>query len=385
MNVDQVNAYVAAKQHLWPRCQTDDALRTTRAIVALHASAAPSPYLSLRARMAGFRRADLEEALYERRQLARVLCMRQTLHVVASDEYQFFHAAYAARFAALEQRRGEETVVQAGLCPPEEAADLLARLRERVVAAVEREGPLTVAQLAARIPELAARLRLAVGRAYEAEVSAGSRLVPGLCTLGALVRTRPRGGWRGNLYAYARLADWLPALRLEATTAPEARAWLLRRYLGAFGPARLEDAQWWTGLPKGEITRALRQLGDAVARVGLDDLGDDFLVLAAEEPGLAGWRPPEQPQAFLLPALDPYVMGYRDRARFLRSEYQTRVFDGAGNARPTVWLHGRIVGTWLNRAGTAPRIDLLEPLEGAAAEAVRREEERLIAFLAEAG
>jgi outer membrane protein TolC len=84
----------------------------------------------------------------------------------------------------------------------------------------------------------------------------------------------------------------------------------------------------------------------------------------------------------LLPALDPYPMGYHDRTRFLRPEHRSLVFDRAGNARPTTWVNGRVVGTWLSRADVEPRLELFEALDSAEAEALRREESRQKEFLA---
>jgi hypothetical protein len=42
-------------------------------------------------------------------------------------------------------------------------------------------------------------------------------------------------------------------------------------------------------------------------------------------------------------------MGYRDRGRFLAPEHRAKVFDHAGNAMPTVWVNGRVVGAWGQR------------------------------------
>ena len=53
-----------------------------------------------------------------------------------------------------------------------------------------------------------------------------------------------------------------------------------------------------------------------------------------------------EPSVNLLPSLDPYIMGYRDRRRFLDPEHYDQVFDQAGNAFATVWVNGRVVGVW---------------------------------------
>ena len=84
--ISLVNDYLAHKQHLLPTSDSLDVAKVVRDIVALHATRAAGPYLSLWARVPDFLRQTLQDALYERRELVRVLCMRTTLHIVPSDE-----------------------------------------------------------------------------------------------------------------------------------------------------------------------------------------------------------------------------------------------------------------------------------------------------------
>jgi hypothetical protein len=181
---------------------------------------------------------------------------------------------------------------------------------------------------------------------YAGTFSLGSRIVPGMCTLGLLVRGAPRGSRRSNLYAYAPLAAWLPGVDLDAMAPDEAQVRLVRRYLAAFGPATVEDVAWWAGFVKREARRALSALGDEVAEVEVDGLGGGHLMLAADVQRLRAAPPGPGPAVNLLPALDPYIMGYRDRCRFLVPERYDRVFDRAGNAFATAWVDGRVMGVW---------------------------------------
>jgi hypothetical protein len=377
----QVNAYLAHKQHLLPGSQLHDLVEVTRDIVALHATAATGPYVSLWARVRDFERAALDAALYDRRELARVLCMRTTLHVVLSSELPFFFQACAGYLAPVTRQQAQTLLVQAGLCPEGEADALLEELHGRVLDVVRDRGAGTVREITQRVPTLRTRVRHDVGKPYEGAFSLGSRLVPGMCALALLIRARPRGTWRSNLYDYAALEDWLPRVDLNSAAAEDARAWLARRYLAAFGPATVEDLQWWTGLSRVETEGALRVLGFELREVKVEGLGNDYLMLASDSGRLAGFAAPEVPYAFLLPGLDPYVMGYRDRSRFLAPEHRAKVLDRAGNAMPTVWVDGRVVGAWGQRSDGSVTYGLFEPVPGAAEALVAAEVRRLEGFL----
>jgi hypothetical protein len=342
----QVRTYLARKQHLLPGSQSTDLVQATRDVGALHATVPTAPYLSLWARVSGFQRQALDDALYERRALARLLCMRSTLHLVASDQLALFLQAYAGRRNITARQAMQNLLVQAGLCEEAGAGQLLDDLHDRVLEVARARGPCTVSRLSRAVPQLRAKVRHDVGKPYEGEFSIGSRLVPGMCELRLLIRARPRGTWRSNLYEYAVLSDWLPAVDLGSVTPAEAQAWLVRRYLAAFGPVTFEDVQWWTGFSRGETEAALASLSSELVEVRLEDLEPGHLLLARESQQLAHGAVHPDHYVFFLPGLDPYIMGYRDRRRFLDPEHRTKVFDRAGNAMPTVWIDGQVAGVW---------------------------------------
>lgn len=149
-------------------------------------------------------------------------------------------------------------------------------------------------------------------------------------------RGRPRGSWLSNVYPWAPVPQWPEA------PVREAKAEVVRRWLAGYGPATVEDVKWWTGWTLGDTRRAL-------ADVGAEDVelagGAAALVL----PGDAGPVAEPEPWAALLPGLDPTVMGWRGRDWYLRPEDVPALFDRAGNAGPTVWWCGRVVGGWAQR------------------------------------
>jgi hypothetical protein len=152
-----------------------------------------------------------------------------------------------------------------------------------------------------------------------------------------------------------------------------ARAELARLWLAAFGPAPLADLKWWTGWTMTQARRAVADIGavevDLEGGTGLA-LHDDLD--AAEDPG--EW-------AALLPALDPTVMGWSDRTWFL-GPHAKALFDVNGNAGPTIWLNGRIVGGWAQRADGEIATRLLEDVGADQSSLIDAEAERVGTWLA---
>jgi hypothetical protein len=73
----------------------------------------------------------------------------------------------------------------------------------------------------------------------------------------------------------------------------------------------------------------------------------------------------------LLPALDPTIMGWKERSWYL-GEHGPALFDRNGNAGPTVVVDGRVVGGWVQRPDGSVVYELLEPVAKAASTAIAK-------------
>jgi hypothetical protein len=323
----------------------------------------------------------LQDVLYDRRELTRLLCMRVTLHVVPSGEIALFFQAYAEHRTPTELCSGEALLVRAGLCQQEEAVSELTALHRQVLDVLAERGPSTVRTIIQAVPKLKTKVKHSVGKSYEGEFSIGSRLIPGMCALGLLVRARPRGSWRSNLYEYAALSEWLPNVNLDAVCPRVARSWLTRRYLSAFGPATFADVQWWTGFSSHETKAALQELESEMTEVTVEGLGEEHLMLISDVQQLREFVQPDAPYVFLLPGLDPYIMGYHNRDRFLAPEHHKKVFDRAGNAMPTVWVNSRVVGAWGQREDGSVVYRVFEHVDEEEQALLAKEAQRLESFL----
>ena len=85
--------------------------------------------------------------------------------------------------------------------------------------------------------------------------------------------------------------------------------------------------------------------------------------------------------AALLPALDPTVMGWAERSWFL-GPHARSLFDTNGNAGPTIWLNGQVVGGWAQRAGGEIAIRLLADVGADGRALIEAEAERVGTWLA---
>jgi hypothetical protein len=345
-----------------------DALDATRSLVVLHSTNAATVFLSVFARTHRITQADIERALYEERTLVRMLGMRRTLFVVPRELVAVVEAAATRAIAARERRRLEQMILVSELS--KQPAAWLRRAMTTALREVEERGEAFTSDLTKAVPVLAKRLRFGAGR-WAVTQSAGSRILPQLAMERKLVRGRPRMNWVNGQYRWVPTAAWLGAELDPLETAP-AQARLLEHWLAAFGPATETDMRWWTGWTARDTRAALAAIPHA--EVGLD--GSRGYVLADD---LEPTERPE-PSAAVLPGLDPTTMGWKERSWYLGAHEPT-LFDSAGNAGPTVWWDGRVVGGWSQRRDGELVFEVLEDVGGDALAAIEAEVERTAAWM----
>ena len=341
-------------------------------MVGLHSSDPATVHLSAWARVNGFVPADLEDALYERRSLVRMLGMRRTLFVVPRDLAAVMDEACAKALAPGERMRLVRMLEEQKIARAGRGKAWLERVAAETLDALTARGEATARELTKDVPGLGAKLVFGEGRTWAGTMGVSTRVLFLLATEGRIVRARPLGSWTSGQYRWARTESWLgtplPELDHAKTCAD-----LLGRWLRAFGPGTMTDIRWWTGWSARLANGTLESLG--AAEVQLDE-GTGYLL---PDDGDAVEDPPG-PWVALLPGLDPTVMGWKERAWYL-GEHGTELFDRNGNAGPSVWASGRVVGGWTQHDDGEVVIELLEPVGARTRKLINIERERLREWL----
>ncbi len=298
---------------------------------------APNAYIRLWSCIEGFRRDELTRAL-ERRTVVQATLMRSTIHVVSRRDYWPFAVAIRAaqREWWLRTRR-----------PPLREADVVRQAAE--VHALLADGPRRQEELV----EI-------VGRSW-------GMVGPWL----DLVRVPPSGTWerrRANLFQTAE--SWLGP---EDVDPAEALDHLVRRYLGAFGPAAVADIGQWAGMKP-------RDLAPALARLRLrrfrDEAGGELVDLQR-----APLPDPDTPAPVrFLPTWDAVLLVHARRAGVLPEEFRSTLFSTKmPQSVGTFLVDGAVAGTWRFTEG-AVRFEPLRRLDAATRREIADEAERLAAF-----
>lgn len=315
-----VNHFVLKKQHLADEAKLDDVVRITKDIGGLHGTSATGPYLSLLARSISFRRDVLAIEMSQIKSLARFRYVRNTIYILPKD---FIPVAFAAT-SQLAQLTATRFSKHLGILPTQ-----YARISNKILKILKGRGLTT--------REIKQKLRTSTNIAP---------IVNLMCDKGLLVRSLPREGWKSTQHAYFLFKDYYPDLDLAAYDEIEARQRIVKQYIMSFGPVSEREIAWWTGFSKTQVKEILQDLGGELLPVEISRVEGDYFVLSSEIESLRSQVNPEYPVVNILPCLDPFIMGYKDRARYRSPKHDKMIFDRSGNSTSTIMVDGRVVGIW---------------------------------------
>jgi Winged helix DNA-binding domain len=362
-------ARLALRHRLASGHRAGDVADATESMVCLHATDPSTVYLSAWARVDGMAVPDLERALYVERSLVKHLAMRRTLFVFPRATLSFAQAGASNRVAGTERRRLIRHVEQAGL--QRNGERWLRKAGEQVLAALSDGREATSSELRDEIPLLEGSIAYGEEKSWGGKLPVGPRVLTTLSAAGRIVRASNDGGWTTSRPRWASTGSWLGE-EIAPRTEAEGVAGLVERWLRTFGPGTVADIKWWLGSTVAATRKALADLHavevDLDGRIGYV-LPDDLDTTA-----------PVDPWPALLPPLDPTTMGWFERDWYL-GPHKPQLFDNNGNAGPTAWWDGRIVGGWRQTGTGEVELQLLEDIGSEGTRALEYEATRLTEWL----
>ena len=295
---------------------------------------APNAYVRLWSCLDGFHRAQLTRAL-ERRTVVQGTLMRTTIHTVSAREYWLYAAGVrqAAREWAL---KVDKRMLQG------DHARRASRLRAALA-----DGPRSVREL--------------------------GDLAKGFVGLwGELVRVPPSGTWeRRRADILATADDWVGPCPVSED---EGLRHLVRRYLGAFGPASFQDVSSWSGVPARYLEGPA---ADLRLRRFRDERGGELLDLPRAPLPSADTPAPVR----FLPWWDAVLLVHARRTGVMPEEYRPIVFATKNPPSvPTFLVDGRVAGAWRYDNGKI-ELEPYEKLTRSAERELRAETKALAAFM----
>ena len=359
---ESVLAWRVRRQALAERAPAAEWLSVAGRVCGLHAQVQSSAELTLWARVEGLDRGAVADALWSERTLVRTWAMRGTLHLLPAVEL----ARWVGAQGVVKPRYEMASWRKAFGMTSAEAVAVLDAIRDCLGGE-----PLTRDELADAV---AARL----GSPRLGEAVRGSfGTMPKLAAFRGDVVFAPPAGQKVRFTRPDRWLEpgWRPAPPREAM------AWVIRRYMSAYGPASRETFARWFGMPSAaQAGKLIAALGDDVAPVSVEGWEGWMLRRDVAEAGASS----PSGVVSLLPAFDQYVVAApREETPVLAAQHKDRVYRRQGWLSPVLLVDGRMAGTWSHeRKGGFLGVTLepFAPAEDVIRAGAEREAQRLAAY-----
>jgi hypothetical protein len=355
LTLRELNRALLARQFLLKR-QRLDVVSAVERLACLQGQWAPSPYVALWSRLSGFERERLTRAI-DLGEILKATLMRATLHLVSAREYPAYsRATMEGRFGAWRPSGG----------PALEDLETLHRAVMAFAGRTPRTRPEIQEFIAGHLPPSAAKNeRLRSWFSWAAVATSGLVWEPS-----------------GAHFEHRQLGRHIaPPARLRRTPKPEAAYDLVvRRHLGAFGPATVADIATWSSVRVPKIRAALARM-EGLRRFA-DERGRELVdLVSAPRPSADVAAPPR-----FLARFDAAILGHAapERTRILPEAYRKAVIFSA-EVWPTFLVDGLVAGRWT--IAVRPKEAVLEvkpfkPLARADRAALIAEGEKLVRFYA---
>jgi len=340
VSLQQMNSWRMHRQfldHQFPSKNISDLIRS---IGWIYSPGCSTPYLSLWARTASFKAADLDKLAFDDHKLVQVETLRGCTMLVPRDQ-----AAVALR---IRTRTFTELSKQARPQMPLSDADM-DKLKTVLLSALQNS-PKTAEQLHRAVPpnlikDFTPELkRIGLGNSLSLAINL-------LKEEGKVLKQQGKKRLDSTEYSYVLTASVIPeadpfSLRMEAACTQ-----LAAQYFRAEAPARVKDFAWWAGINVTDAIKGAAEVKPKLVPIQVEGTKDEFLLSEADLDAFLNFKAPEAAVSFI-PYRDTYLKGQREVVdRFVPAEHGDKPFSRwkgklINDPLATIILNGRVIGVW---------------------------------------
>lgn len=295
--------------------KTDDVVEAVRDCMGIYATS-PVSHFSLAARVKDYTSAMLNQATVAQ-ELLRVPAIRGALQLMPKDLVPAAIALAGSKWIHSHLRKlGYDR-------------DRYDRIADRIEEMLS-EGPLRLADIRERL----------------GPAGPGTAMSPFLRAMshdGRIYRAPLTGASdRSMNIEYARLSEVLE-MPAPLPSREECLPLFVPQWMRVQGPVTIADLMWWANATKTEARACFQKLG--AVEVEFEGSKEKAFILPGTRKLYAAPRKKDD-SVKLLPYWDTYLMGHKDRSRYLPDELKPHIVDKIGNVTNVILAGGEVTGLW---------------------------------------
>ena len=314
-----INKLILKKLHLLEGSQLDNIHKITEDLCGLHATGTIEPYIQLFVRAKNFEKEDLVTELFTKKTLGKIRGMRKTLFIFTKDLMEIIYP-----FAKNLTEDRELKYLKYRNISLEDYDELSKQILNLL-----QNNEFSTSQI---------KQKIKTKKDLVAVISV-------MCDQMLLIRGKPVSSWRDRRLLYAPFKSYFPDLSLSKYTENEALTLLIERYITSYGPVTIDDIIWWSGITKKKFNSIFTQIEVELMNIRILDLDYEYFIVSKDIDSIKK-SDSQLNSVNLLPLLDPYMMGYKNRERYVDMKRYDYIFDRSGNATQVILQDGLVIGIW---------------------------------------
>jgi len=314
-----INKLILKKLHLLEGSQLDNIHKITEDLCGLHATGTIEPYIQLFVRAKNFEKEDLVTELFTKKTLGKIRGMRKTLFIFTKDLMEIIYP-----FAKNLTEDRELKYLKYRNISLEDYDELSKQILNLL-----QNNEFSTSQI---------KQKIKTKKDLVAVISV-------MCDQMLLIRGKPVSSWRDRRLLYAPFKSYFPDLSLSKYTENEALTLLIERYITSYGPVTIDDIIWWSGITKKKYNSIFTQIEVELMNIRILDLDYEYFIVSKDIDSIKK-SDSQLNSVNLLPLLDPYMMGYKNRERYVDMKRYDYIFDRSGNATQVILQDGLVIGIW---------------------------------------
>jgi hypothetical protein len=364
------------RQYLDRPYPSKNILELIKAVGWIYSPGCSTPYLSLWARMNGFKAEDLNRLVFDEGKLVQLETLRGCTMLVPRE-----HAAIALR---IRSHTFTELAKQARSQMPISEADM-EKLKASVLRALEN-GARTTDQLSRAVPATLVKdfppelKRIGLSNSL-------SLCINLLKEDGRIVKTHTRRRLDSTDYSHALLSSILPEVDPFEMRSQEACMRLAVQYFKSEAPARVRDFAWWAGVNVTDAIKAVAEAKPKLVPVAVEGSKEEYLIAEDDLDGLYSFTADDSVLTFI-PYRDTYLKGQREIVdRFVPSAHADKPFSRwkgklINDPLATIVRNGQVIGVWeWNESDKDVDAVLFEDMPKAVEKVIRKQADSLANFI----
>jgi winged helix DNA-binding protein len=348
-DINSFQKFICYKHKLLPESNTEDLAKISESVCGLHSARLPTSYVMVQSRHKKPDHLKLWREIYKNKKLIKLRCMRKTLHTISLEKAPILHkSTLSYRLQPFNKIYKDFSVSNPSI---KEIKKCITNFLSD-----NPQKPLAI------INHLQSERIIKKHSTDECKIIY-TNSIKYFWEDGTLCYINNNKHWGAEDRYFGLTEKIYPDLHLNSLCTESAINSLVVFHIKFFGPVTVKDISWWSGLPLGEIIKAIENCSH-ILPVKITSFNEIFYIHEKDLESISKFSL-DYNFVRLLAYEDSTLKGYYEtRKRYVSEKHYNKLFNQIGECRASFLVNGFVRGIWSwSKQMKKIEYNLFEPIE----------------------